>query len=309
MKKLILGGFIFLSFSAFTQSNSVKIDLNPVKLVISNYIGISYERKLSDKLSVNGKINFSSKKAIPFGGRLSEYADKYLDTANAAANIFENKFKSSGFTLSLKYFPGDDALKGFYLSPYFGFQKGGVEQFDFNFPDKDIPTTFHGGSVDLGFNFVGAGIGIGNQWVMDNGLTIDVLWLGLGIGSNKISVIGTGYVGLIQAVGLAEFGFKVVGIDIDDLKVKKLNKGESPLYEKGLEELLKKHVNKNLTFTTSYEPIKDSDIIFLCVGTPQDKDGNANLKYLFLAVEKIKEVIDKDKYKIIVIKVTKFRTY
>ncbi|WP_457612231.1 nucleotide sugar dehydrogenase [Methanocaldococcus sp.] len=120
----------------------------------------------------------------------------------------------------------------------------------------------------------------------------------------KISVVGTGYVGLIQAVGLAEFGFKVVGIDIDDLKVKKLNKGESPLYEEGLEELLKKHVNKNLTFTTSYEPIKDSDIIFLCVGTPQDKDGNANLKYLFLAIEKIKEVIDKDKYKIIVIKST-----
>ncbi|WP_456471513.1 nucleotide sugar dehydrogenase, partial [Methanocaldococcus sp.] len=120
----------------------------------------------------------------------------------------------------------------------------------------------------------------------------------------KISVVGTGYVGLIQAVGLAEFGFEVVGIDIDETKVKKLNKGESPLYEKGLEELLKKHVNKNLTFTTSYEPIKDSDIIFLCVGTPQDKDGNANLKYLFLAIEKIKEVIDKDKYKIIVIKST-----
>jgi len=120
----------------------------------------------------------------------------------------------------------------------------------------------------------------------------------------KISVIGTGYVGLIQAVGLAEFGFNVVGIDIDESKVKALNRGECPLYEEGLEELLKKHISKNLTFTTSYEPIKDSDVIFLCVGTPQDKDGNADLRFLFSAVEKIKETIDRNDYKVIVIKST-----
>ncbi|CAB3290085.1 UDP-glucose 6-dehydrogenase [Methanocaldococcus lauensis] len=120
----------------------------------------------------------------------------------------------------------------------------------------------------------------------------------------KISVIGSGYVGLIQGVGLAELGFEVVGIDIDETKVKALNKGECPLYEEGLEELLKKHVNKNLVFTTSYEPIKESEIIFLCVGTPQDKDGNADLRFLFSAVEKIKETIDKNDYKVIVIKST-----
>ncbi|ADG14104.1 nucleotide sugar dehydrogenase [Methanocaldococcus infernus ME] len=120
----------------------------------------------------------------------------------------------------------------------------------------------------------------------------------------KISVIGTGYVGLIQAVGLAELGFEVVGVDIDSSKVKLLNKGECPLYEEGLESLLKKHVNKNLTFTTSYEPIKDSDVIFVCVGTPQDKDGNADLRYLISAIKKIKETIDKDKYKVVVIKST-----
>jgi len=120
----------------------------------------------------------------------------------------------------------------------------------------------------------------------------------------KISVIGTGYVGLIQAVGLAEFGFNVVGIDIDESKVKALNRGECPLYEEGLEELLKKHISKNLTFTTSYEPIKDSDVIFLCVGTPQDRDGNADLRFLFSAVEKIKETISKEDYKVIVIKST-----
>jgi len=60
----------------------------------------------------------------------------------------------------------------------------------------------------------------------------------------KIGVIGTGYVGLIQAVGLASFDHKVIGVDIDTSKIEKLKRGISPLYEEGLEEVLKKHVNK-----------------------------------------------------------------
>ncbi|MCD6590061.1 UDP-glucose/GDP-mannose dehydrogenase family protein, partial [Candidatus Woesearchaeota archaeon] len=120
----------------------------------------------------------------------------------------------------------------------------------------------------------------------------------------NISIVGIGYVGLIQAVGLADFGFDVVGIDIDESKVGALNKEKCPLYEEGLEELLKKHVNKNLTFTTSYEPIKNSNVVFLCVGTPQNEDGDANLRFLFSSVEKIKEIINKDDYKVIVIKST-----
>ena len=120
----------------------------------------------------------------------------------------------------------------------------------------------------------------------------------------KISVIGTGYVGLIQSVGLAEFGFDVIGIDIDETKVKQLNKGNCPLFEDGLEELLKNNVNKNLKFTTSYNEIKDSDIIFLCVGTPQDEKGNADLRFIYSATESIKEQLTKDNYKIIVLKST-----
>ena len=119
----------------------------------------------------------------------------------------------------------------------------------------------------------------------------------------NISVVGTGYVGLIQSVGLAEFGYKVVGIDIDERKVKLLNRGISPLYEEGLEELLKKHVGKNLRFTTSYEEIKNSDVIFLCVGTPQDKEGNADLMFIYSAVKSIKRHLD-DGYKVIVVKST-----
>ncbi|HIQ31867.1 MAG TPA: UDP-glucose/GDP-mannose dehydrogenase family protein [Methanothermococcus okinawensis] len=119
----------------------------------------------------------------------------------------------------------------------------------------------------------------------------------------KISVVGTGYVGLIQSVGLAEFGYEVVGIDIDERKVKLLNRGISPLYEEGLEEMLKKHLGKNLRFTTSYEEIKDTDVIFLCVGTPQDKDGNADLRFIYSAVESIKRHLD-DRYRVIVVKST-----
>ncbi|MBW9221115.1 UDP-glucose/GDP-mannose dehydrogenase family protein [Methanothermococcus sp. SCGC AD-155-M21] len=119
----------------------------------------------------------------------------------------------------------------------------------------------------------------------------------------KISVIGTGYVGLIQSVGLSEFGYNVVGIDIDESKVKQLNKGECPLYEEGVEELLKKHVGKNLKFTTSYDEIKDSDVIFLCVGTPQDEEGNADLRFIYSATESIREKLDGN-YKVIVVKST-----
>jgi UDPglucose 6-dehydrogenase len=119
----------------------------------------------------------------------------------------------------------------------------------------------------------------------------------------KISVIGTGYVGLIQSVGLSKLGFNVTGIDIDERKVKKLNSGISTLYEEQLEEELKLFINENLKFTSSYESVYDSDIVFLCVGTPQDDFGNADLKFLYSAVESLKKYIG-DKYKTVVIKST-----
>ena len=119
----------------------------------------------------------------------------------------------------------------------------------------------------------------------------------------KISVIGTGYVGLIQSVGLSKLGFEVTGIDIDERKVKKLNSGISTLYEDNLEDELKIFINENLKFTSSYEAVSDSDVIFLCVGTPQDDFGNADLKFLYSAVDSIKKYID-NKPKTVVIKST-----
>ena len=120
----------------------------------------------------------------------------------------------------------------------------------------------------------------------------------------KVGVIGTGYVGLIQAVGLASFSHKVIGIDIDTSKIERLKRGISPLHEEDLEEVLKKHVNKNLIFSTEYNLLKNTDVIFLCVGTPQDKDGKANLFFLFDAAENLKRVLDKKEEYIIVTKST-----
>lgn len=98
----------------------------------------------------------------------------------------------------------------------------------------------------------------------------------------KVLVIGSGYVGLVAAVGFAEAGHRILGIDVDAAKVEKLRKGESPIYEPGLDELLAKHQNNgNLAFSLDLkEGIADADAAFICVGTPQSEDGSADLQYV-----------------------------
>src|SRR5262245_7580037 len=96
----------------------------------------------------------------------------------------------------------------------------------------------------------------------------------------RISVIGTSYLGANTAAGMADFGFEVVGVDIDESRVKLLNEGQAPLYEPGLDPLLKKHTDSGrLRFTTDYTEIADwADVHFICVGTPQsDGDYAADL--------------------------------
>jgi len=106
----------------------------------------------------------------------------------------------------------------------------------------------------------------------------------------QIGVLGAGYVGLIQAVGLAELGFNVTVYDIDPSKIKKLQKGEPPIYEKDLEGLLKKNIGR-LQFTTNLEKLKGSEVFFICVGTPQDSKGKANLNFVFSAAESLKPLL------------------
>ena len=96
----------------------------------------------------------------------------------------------------------------------------------------------------------------------------------------KISVIGTGYVGLVTGTCLAETGNEVICVDIDEEKVKKMRSGEVPIYEPHLDVLFERNIKANrLNFSTSLEEgLEHGDIIFLALPTPEDEDGSADLK-------------------------------
>ena len=121
----------------------------------------------------------------------------------------------------------------------------------------------------------------------------------------KICIIGSGYVGLVSGACFSELGNQVVCVDNNKQKIENLKKGIIPIYEPGLEELLlRNYKNKRLNFSAEINSsIKKSDIIFICVGTPTNKNSNnANLKYVFKVVSSIKNNLNK--YKIIVTKST-----
>lgn len=102
----------------------------------------------------------------------------------------------------------------------------------------------------------------------------------------KISVIGTGYVGLVTGTCFAEMGNKITCIDIDENKVKKMREGISPIYEPGLETMLKKNIEgKRIFFSTEFDSIADAKAVFMAVGTPSGDDGAADLKYLYAALD------------------------
>lgn len=104
----------------------------------------------------------------------------------------------------------------------------------------------------------------------------------------KVSVIGTGYVGLVSGVAFAEMGNKVTCIDIDEKKVKKMRDGISPIYEPGLEPMMKRNIeDKRIEFSTNYDSIAEADVVFMAVGTPSGDDGNADLKYLYAALDSL----------------------
>lgn len=110
----------------------------------------------------------------------------------------------------------------------------------------------------------------------------------------KVSVIGTGYVGLVAAAGFADHGNDVVCADIDEGKIERLKKGEIPIFEPGLDKLVERNVEQGrLRFTTSNaEAARHGDVIFMAVGTPSAEDGSANLQYLFAAAADIGEHLD-----------------
>ena len=120
----------------------------------------------------------------------------------------------------------------------------------------------------------------------------------------KIAVAGTGYVGLVTGACLAEKGHNVVCVDIDEKKVEKMKAGFSPIYEEGLEEIMQKNYKEGrIDYTTDYESAyKNSDVIFIAVGTPERSDGSANLDYIKKVAIQVSDSIERDT--LIVIKST-----
>lgn len=119
----------------------------------------------------------------------------------------------------------------------------------------------------------------------------------------KVSVIGTGYVGLVSGTCFAEIGHDVTCIDIDPKKIEMLKNGQSPIYEPGLTELLERNIQyARLHFSNGYESVKEAKTIFLAVGTPSADDGRADLKYLRAAAVQIAQHLSDEA--IIVIKST-----
>lgn len=120
----------------------------------------------------------------------------------------------------------------------------------------------------------------------------------------NIAIVGTGYVGLVSGTCFAEMGNRVTCVDVDEKKINKLLAGEMPIYEPGLEELVKRNVSYGrLAFTTSLpDVIDDVEVVFSAVGTPPDEDGSADLKYVLQVAREFGRNIKK--YTILVTKST-----
>jgi len=119
-----------------------------------------------------------------------------------------------------------------------------------------------------------------------------------------IAVIGSGYVGLVTGACFAEFGVDVICVDIAADKIERLTRGDSPIYEPGLEQLIKKNLQAGrLSFTTDIAcAIKQSLVVFIAVGTPPRDDGSADLSFVESAARSVAEHMDS--YKVIATKST-----
>src|SRR5690606_20923441 len=125
----------------------------------------------------------------------------------------------------------------------------------------------------------------------------------------NISVIGTGYVGLVSGTCFAEIGNKVICVDNNKSKLKKLQNAELTIYEPGLEILFHRNIEKDrLVFTDNLkDAVLNTDVIFLCLPTPQDEDGSADLSYVLDTAKMIGSILrenSKEEYKIVVNKST-----
>lgn len=206
MKKV--GIMLLMNLMLFTvsaQKNSFKLNVGH-QMFSSNVIAVNYERKIVDHFSINLRANFGSKKAIPYTTFYDGIAGSLLNSAGIYTNVFDTRFITYGGQLQFRYFPKGAALGGLYLAPYFGYQHGKIQEFSFLFPDSNDPNINHDGTVSAHFNFFGGGIGLGNQWVLGNGLTFDIMWVGLGWGTNRFNIHGESH---SPAISFAEIDTEV----------------------------------------------------------------------------------------------------
>lgn len=120
----------------------------------------------------------------------------------------------------------------------------------------------------------------------------------------KISIVGSGYVGIVTGIGFAELGNEVAFVDVDEHKIDTINSGEPPIYEKGLNELMERNKGKYYATSDYKKAIEDTDITFICVGTPSREDGSMDLVYLKSASEQIGESLKDKQSHIVVVKST-----
>ena len=120
----------------------------------------------------------------------------------------------------------------------------------------------------------------------------------------NIAIVGTGYVGLVSGTCFADIGVNVTCVDVDAAKIERLKNGETPIYEPGLEEMVRRNVNAGrLHFTTSLaEVLNSQDVVFSAVGTPPDEDGSADLRYVLQVAKTIGENLNR--YLVVVTKST-----
>ncbi len=113
----------------------------------------------------------------------------------------------------------------------------------------------------------------------------------------NVAVVGTGYVGLVMAAGLAEMGNSVIGADLDAVKIERLRKNEIPIYEPGLEPLVvRNQAEGRLSFTTDVgDAVEKSDIVFIAVGTPPDEDGSADLTHVLAVARTVGQHMNRPK--------------
>ena len=110
----------------------------------------------------------------------------------------------------------------------------------------------------------------------------------------QLTIVGTGYVGLVSGTCFADTGNDVVCLDVDEQKIEMMRRGESPIYEPGLSDLLRRNIAAGrLTFTSdAEEAYREADFIFICVGTPSDDEGRADLQYVLAVAEELGRILE-----------------